>query len=35
MPSSLYKEVMTMKKYIIRIIFFTIVFLIAFTIKAK
>ncbi len=35
MPSSLFEEVMIMKKYIIRIIIFTVVFLIAFTIKAK
>ena len=29
------KEVVTMKKYILRILFFTIVFLIVFTIKVK
>ena len=33
--ATLRKEVVVMKKYIIRIIFFTIVFLIAFTIKVK
>lgn len=33
--ATLRKEVVTMKKYILRIIFFTIVFLIVFTIKVK